>query len=173
MKDYWNKLAYETQALEQCHDEKILNIGAIQSCSGLIVIDSEFNIVALSENIQECLDVEIDQFLGAPYKSFTLFSNHISCEALKNIEKKKTINVYLDEIKNYDVTINIDNGHFFLDYSGKAITNDEWDNFLLEDGKLKAIKNDFVPLDEFGLETYDDQGNLIYLPGKVEYFDLP
>lgn len=115
MKDYWNKLAYETQALEQCHDEKILNIGAIQSCSGLIVIDSEFNIVALSENIQECLDVEIDQFLGAPYKSFTLFSNHISCEALKNIEKKKTINVYLDEIKNYDVTINIDNGHFFLE----------------------------------------------------------
>lgn len=147
MKDYWNKLAYETQALEQCHEEKILNIGAIQSCSGLIVLDSELTVIALSENIQDCLDVDMEKFLGTPFESFTMFSNHIATEVIKSVEKKKTINVFLDEVKNYDVTINTDNGMYFLEIEKSQGVVKDYSHFDTAPNVLREL-DDTTNLDE-------------------------
>lgn len=79
---------------------------------------------------------------------------------------------YIEDL-GFGLKIKTDNGFFFADYTGHAITNDEWDEFQLKDGKLKAIKKDFYPLDEYGDYQYDENGEQIIFPGTIEYFDLP
>ncbi len=61
----------------------------------------------------------------------------------------------------------------FIDYTGKAVTDAEWDRFEMEDGKLKAIRNLLYRFDEIGNVMLDENGNEIILREATEkYFFL-
>ena len=74
----------------------------------------------------------------------------------------------------FGIKICMDSGCFFIDYAGKAITDANWDEFQLKDGKLKAIRFEIIIYDEWGEILYDENGDQIgYKPEKIKYFDLP
>ncbi len=65
-----------------------------------------------------------------------------------------------------------DKGAFFVNYEGKAITNDEWDYFELDNKRLKAVRYD-PDFPDNGTLLYDEWGDIIDpKPSIVEYFDL-
>jgi len=67
----------------------------------------------------------------------------------------------------FGVSLCTQNGCFLIGNSGHVITNDEWDYFELEDGKIKAVR----------YKTSDPERHLDYFEGEVfedvHYFELP
>jgi hypothetical protein len=66
------------------------------------------------------------------------------------------------------------NGCFFMTYDHVAVTNAEWDDFRLFNGKLEAILYEKPLLDENGNQVYDTNG----VPQKVsesvtKFFKMP
>lgn len=73
------------------------------------------------------------------------------------------------------VQFNAGEKYFFMTYDGKAITNADWDNFEIENGKLKAILETQYEIDlETGEIIYDEYGQPVEVVSQtVSYFNLP
>jgi hypothetical protein len=73
----------------------------------------------------------------------------------------------------FGLKIRTEKGYMFVDNNGNLITTDQWDDFILEEERLKAVKYG-DPYDEFGNPLYDENGFIIEDPVKeFKYFDLP
>lgn len=70
----------------------------------------------------------------------------------------------------FGLSLTTDKGKMFVDYSAKAITTDEWDQFSLENGKLKAVRDAVYEYDEFGEPAMDDNFELIIARKAKEAF---
>jgi len=83
--------------------------------------------------------------------------------------------VDFDKVENlgFGVAIWIRGQAAFVDYSGKAITDAEWHRFELENGKLKAIRDEIILFDSEGYEMLDENGDVMKSSeGAIKYFDF-
>jgi len=107
--DYWNKVAYQEISVDKCENEKIQNIGAVQSCAQFIVLDSDFKIVALSENA-DFVNQKPKELIGV--EVFTL-------ECFKNLSKDQLLTKSLKRIagiiENQLLIITRNTHHYYIE----------------------------------------------------------
>ena len=61
----------------------------------------------------------------------------------------------------------------FITYDWKIITTDEWEEFSIEKGRLRAFHSGLIR-DENGDPRLDDTGEYMYAKEPItQYFDLP
>ncbi|MEO9532434.1 MAG: hypothetical protein ABJG68_08115 [Crocinitomicaceae bacterium] len=117
--------------------------------------------------------VQVDEY-GNTIKVNAAESRYILLDSMAN--PKSFLDFYdFNRIEDLDFGLKIftDNGAFFANYQGKAITNDEWDDFELENGKLKATRYETFLLNEWGENEFDADGNPVYeQKGEIKWFDL-
>jgi light-regulated signal transduction histidine kinase (bacteriophytochrome)/CheY-like chemotaxis protein len=91
---YWEKIAYSENTIDNCEDEKISHIGAVQSCSYFIAISKpSLKITAFSENLLEVIKTEPDQVLSQPIMSLPLKWLNLSEDQFKDMSKRSFIRV--------------------------------------------------------------------------------
>jgi len=99
---------------------------------------------------------------------FVLDSNYKAISFLDHYDFKQI------EDLGFGLSLSTDKGKMFVDYSGKAITSDEWDEFSLVEGKLKAIRYEAYLYDEYGEPAFDENFELIIAKTAAEvFFELP
>jgi hypothetical protein len=84
---------------------------------------------------------------------------------LKAVELMDFFDFNLIEDLSFGLKVCTDRGCMFVTYDGEALTQDEWDDFELTNGKITAIS---VPQ-----EILDDEGNPMRADGRVQIFQLP
>lgn len=129
--------------------------------------------------------IEVDGFFKWDNDSFSLIYENakpnrylLLGQDLKAVSFLDYYDFDLIEDLGYGLSLTTEKGKMFVDYAGNAITADEWDQFELEDGKLKAMKlNELI--DEYGEPYYQENGKYYDWEGnefdpikEFKYFDL-
>ena len=119
---------------------------------GEVLLDSVFDL--LLENVIEPRYI----LLNSEFNAIQLL-DHYDFEMIEDLE--------------YGLSVSTKRGRMFITYDWKIITTDEWEEFSIEKGRLRAFHSGLIR-DENGDPRLDDTGEYMYAKEPItQYFDLP